>query len=434
MTNHLKIRGRGLIAALLGATMLTGAARADDIEFWTQTYGDLVAWSQLMDTLAGEFESESGTTVNIETVSWPNAFQTWLTVANGGAAPDCGDMYWLHSFSGIGGETAGPMPLNEYKNSVWPTLEQDYYEGALVDVIYDGDFYGIPWRGDIRPMMYRTDAFEAAGIDAPPATWDELVEDAKALTIRDGAGNVTQWGVSFGGQPNPVSALFPLYWQAGGEFMSEDGKTATIDNEAMRAALSYMRDMIWVHKAASPDFMEKSYDMQGDFISGRLAIITATGVSTAGEFDRTYPELEGLWAMAPSAAGPKNAATFSGAGYYGVLRGTEKVQQCVDWIAFLSRPENMERLSQTSGNVSPMRAVMETEAWSDRPWKKVATRALEDAHTSQQPSPSWSAVARPEPGAVLYDMMYDAIILQKDLDATIAAAQERMQAELDRTQ
>jgi multiple sugar transport system substrate-binding protein len=137
--------------------------------------------------------------------------------------------------------------------------------------------------------------------------------------------------------------------------------------------------------------------------------------------------------MAPSAAGPEDADTFAGAGYFGLLRGTDQVEACVNWLEFLSRPENMQRLSLTSGNVSPMRQVMQSESWSDSDWKKVATVALEDAHTSQQPSPSWSAIAQPEPGAVLYDMVYDAVVLQKDLDETIARAQERMQDELDRT-
>jgi ABC-type glycerol-3-phosphate transport system substrate-binding protein len=46
-------------------------------------------------------------------------------------------------------------------------------------------------------MYYNKEAFAAAGLDpeAPPATWDELVEMGKTLTVRDASGNVTQWGV-----------------------------------------------------------------------------------------------------------------------------------------------------------------------------------------------------------------------------------------------
>lgn len=99
-----------IAGALATATCLCAPAMAgaQAIDFWTQTYGDNVAWARLLDDLATEFEAESRTAVNIETVSWPNAFQTWLMVSNGGAAPDCGDTYRLHSFAGIGGDAAGP--------------------------------------------------------------------------------------------------------------------------------------------------------------------------------------------------------------------------------------------------------------------------------------------------------------------------------------
>ena len=101
-------------------------------------------------------------------------------------------------------------------------------------------------------------------------------------------------------------------------------------------------------------------------------------------------------------------------------------------MKFLSRDENMLKLSMASGAVGTKPAVMESDFWSDRPWKVIVGQALEDAHTSQHPAPAWSSIATPKPGAVLFDLMYDTIILQKDMDAAIAKAQERMQVELTR--
>lgn len=419
----------------LAASLTFGppAQAQETIEFWAQSYGDLLQWNATMRDLAAAFEEESGISVQHETVNWSVAFQTWLTVAQGGAHPDCADMYWLHSFSAIGGGRFGPMPINEYRDE-WPDLEERFYSGALQDVTWQGDFYGVPWRGDIRAFIYRTDIFEEEGIAAPPDTWDEIVETAKALTERDENGNVTRWGFAFGTATNSVSWLLPYYWQAGGSFMTEDGKTATIDNEAMRTTLAWMRDLVWEHEVVNPDIMEKGYDPLAPFLAGHIAMIGSAEQAWGVELDRDYPELEGKWAMAISPKGPEDRDSFSGAGYFGVLRGSDKVEECVAWIKFLSREENLQTLSEVTGNVSTSRAVMQSEFWSDRPWKQVVTRALEDAHTSQHPAPAWSAIAAPEPGAVLYDMMYDAIIRRQDLDEVIPAAEKRMQAELDRTQ
>jgi multiple sugar transport system substrate-binding protein len=114
------------------------------------------------------------------------------------------------------------------------------------------------------------------------------------------------------------------------------------------------------------------------------------------------------------------------------LRGTQHAAACVDWIKFLSRPENMQRISEATGVASPMRAVMRSPFWSDRPWKAKVAEVLEYGHTSQHASSVWSALASPEPGAVLYDLVYSTVIGRADIDKAIAEAQTRMQAELDR--
>ncbi len=421
-------------AILIGIASLgsMAAAQNQQIEFWSQAYGDQVAYRMLLEELASDFRQETGIAVQIELVNWSNAFPTWLAVAQGGPAPDVADMYWLHSFSAIGGDEYGPMPINEYKDEYWPDLEERFYPGSLQDVIWQGDFYGIPWRGDIRPMIYRTDLFAEAGLAGPPETWDEITEHAIRLTERDANGNVTQWGFTFGGG-NTVTQLFPYYWQAGGEFLSEDGRTATIDNEAMRTTLEWMRALVWEHEVVTPEFMDQSYVPQTNFIAGSLAMVGNASDEWGAVLEREYPELDGKWAMAQNAAGPEDRDTFSGAGYWGVLRGSDNVEESVRWIAYLSRDENMQRLAEALGRVSPNRVVMTSDYWSGAPWREVVADSLEFGHTSQEPAPSWSTLATPQPGAVLYDMFYDAIVGRQDIDEVLARAEQRMQAELDRT-
>lgn len=424
----------GALAAAVASTAIVPAmAQTNRIEFWTQPYGDLVAWKKTMADLAAAFQKESGIEVRVEPVNWSTAFQTWLAVARGGTHPDCADMYWLYSFQAIGGDKAGPAPMTQFQQANWPTLKQDYLEAGLQDVFWKGDFYGIPWRGDIRNMVYRSDALAEAGIAQPPDTWDEIVDQAKKLTKRDARGNITRYGFTPGGATNnAVTGMIPYYWQAGGRFMTEDGRTATIDNEAMRKTLGWLRDLVWVHKVVPPELMEKGFDPLADFVSGKIAIVGSAANQWGVTIDRDYPEMKDKWMMAISAKGPVDRSSFSGAGYFGVLQGSKNVEGCAKWIKFLSADANMQRLSEASGNVSPKKVVMDSAFWSDRPWKRVVRRALDDARTSQHPTPAWSTIAAPEPGAVLYDMMYDVVIRQKDVDTVVKAAQVRMQAEMDR--
>ncbi len=421
--------GLSLAAAIYG--VVPNAAGAQAITFWTQPQGDLLVYQNLMKSLTDKFTQESGIGVNVEIVNWSVARNTWLTVSQGGAAPDCADMYWLHSFAAIGGDKYGPLPINEYHDQ-WPTLKQDFYPGSLQDSSWQGDFYGIPWRVDIRPMIYRTDFLKEAGFDAPPDTWEDIIKIGQALTKRDANGNVTQWGFNPASAIDPAQTVLPYYWEAGGEMMSADGKTATINNQAMRQALQFLQDLVWKYKITSPEIFEKSADPLTDFASGKLAMDGSAGNAWGAQFDRDFPEIDGKWALAINAKGPVNRASFSGAGYWGVLRGTKSVKECVDWIKFLSREENMQAISEATGAASPRRAVMQSKFWTDRPWKKVMAETLEYGHTSQHPSPAWSAMAAPSPGGIIYDLVYSTVIGRKDIDAAVKDAQARMQADLDR--
>lgn len=48
----------------------------------------------------------------------------------------------------------------------------------------DGEgIYGVPFTTDTFAMIYRTDVMAEAGIEAPPETWQELLEGARRVKI-----------------------------------------------------------------------------------------------------------------------------------------------------------------------------------------------------------------------------------------------------------
>jgi multiple sugar transport system substrate-binding protein len=433
--NFLRYTGSGLTAAALGVNLapMIRARAQGSIEFWSQPYGDQLAWTNLLETLISEFRDESGIDVALNIVNWAdgNANRTWLLAAQGGAHPDVGDMFWLYSHAGIGGGQHGPMPITQYKDALFPDLEERFFESALADVMWQGELYGIPWRGDIRPQIYRTDYLEEAGFDRPPDTWEEITEYAIALTRTEGGRK--RWGFAFGFS-TPIQQLIPYYWQAGGEFMTADGRTATIDNDAMRVTLQWMKDMVWTHEVVSPNFMEVGggYNPLEDFVSGTLAMSNSVPDNNVRNIEVNFPEIEGRWALEIPAQGPDNRAAYSGAGYWGPLYGTQDIESSLQWIAFLSRDANMQRITEFTSGVSPNRQVMASDFWTDRDWKIKITETLPFGHTSQHPSPAWGPMVAASRGAVIYDLFYDAVVLQENMDEVIARTQARMQEEMDK--
>ena len=77
-------------------------------------------------------------------------------------------------------------------------IYEDFLPGFLSICESDSKLYGLPFQCSTPVLYYNKELFAKAGINKAPDTWAELMETAKALTIRNGS-DVSQWGVTFGG-------------------------------------------------------------------------------------------------------------------------------------------------------------------------------------------------------------------------------------------
>ena len=60
-------------------------------------------------------------------------------------------------------------------------LLADLPAGIIEQMSYDGEVYGLPYYSGVQTMAYNAAHLEAAGIDAPPETWDEMLEQAQMI-------------------------------------------------------------------------------------------------------------------------------------------------------------------------------------------------------------------------------------------------------------
>lgn len=102
----------------------------------------------------------------------------------------------------------------------------------------DGTLYAVPANMADMALLYNKDLFAEAGIDAPPATMDELQAAAKKLTKADGSqsgialpdnGFVLGWNV--------------IQWSNGGDITDEKGCSA-LDSEANKAVFESWSQLI----------------------------------------------------------------------------------------------------------------------------------------------------------------------------------------------
>jgi multiple sugar transport system permease protein len=134
--------------------------------------------------------------------------------------------------------------------------------------------------------------FRQAGLDPnkPPQTWDELIADAKKLTVHSPSGYK-----SIGFIPAYKQGWLYLWsWQEDGEFMSPDGRTCTLDNPQTETALKTIVD--WYDQLGGVDAINQyaggfADDATDAFMTGRLAM-RVDGDWFLGAIARYHPEMD----------------------------------------------------------------------------------------------------------------------------------------------
>jgi len=298
----------------------------------TIKFASWVGNTKTMQDLATAFHKEYPTiTVEFENLPAEQSTEKLLTQVAGGTAPDTAfmDMSAVTDFA----SRDALVELDKYMDQSQYVEKDDYVEAWAVGAQYNDKWYALPFDGETTGLFYRTDMFEAAGIDGPPATWEEFQADAAKLT--DPAKK--QYGfILFA--PESAYYWYPWLWQAGGDLYDNDaGKVIFNSPEGVQAANFY----VGLSKYSPPDyFNSNSWDGRVAFAEGKVAMYEA-GSWFAGEMQTSFPKINGKWATAPMPEGPAGCATTIAGDDLVVFNQSENVDAAWLWIEFLSRPENM---------------------------------------------------------------------------------------------
>lgn len=145
-------------------------------------------------------------------------------------------------------------------------IYQDFIPSFLDTCVSDGKLYGLPFQPSTPVLYLNKDALKAAGITKAPVTWDDLLETAKALTIREN-GELKRWGVTIGGGWHDW--MFECYCRQNG-LVPWTKDSVLFDKPEAVNALEF-----WV-KMVKAGVMPPASTWQGsanDFMAGRTAML-----------------------------------------------------------------------------------------------------------------------------------------------------------------
>ncbi|MBT8457620.1 MAG: extracellular solute-binding protein [Alphaproteobacteria bacterium] len=228
---HLK--AMALATATSTAALLASAANAVEIEYWQYFFDARV---QAMEQLIENFQA-ANPDITVKMTHFPYAdYRTKVAAAiPAGEGPDVVQLFygWLNDY--VEAELIQPLPADAFPASM---VDEEFF--PMVQAMKEGDqYWALPTAVRSLALFYNERLLEEAGVE-PPTTLDEMVEAARAMTKVDGAGNVTQVGITAG-----MTAQDHHWWrevlvrQFGGEPYTDDYRTVAYNSDAGVEALKF---------------------------------------------------------------------------------------------------------------------------------------------------------------------------------------------------
>lgn len=289
-----------------------------------------------------------------------------LTAAAAGKPPQVAVLLSIDIFTLVEEDVIVPISdvATSAEDKAWM---KSFYPSFMKDAQFEGKTYAIPFQRSTPVFYYNKDAFREAGLDpeAPPKTWGEMIQVGKKLVKKDANGNVTRWGTRIPTLGLGGAWLFGGLVVSKGDVLSTDtGTEARFNTPAAVASLDFLVQL------SNEGVMQPGGISWGDtpkaFLEGQTASIwTSTGnlafINKNAEFD---------WGVGFLPGGDGPGAPIGGGNFY-IFKDTtdEERAAAVDFIKFMSSPENAATWSIATGYVAPR-----PEAWETPEMKAYAER------------------------------------------------------------
>jgi raffinose/stachyose/melibiose transport system substrate-binding protein len=326
------------------------------IEWWhiTTLEADRAVWQGMADEYVA---AHPNVTINI-TVLENEAFKSKLpTVMQGGEPPDL--------FQSWGGGT-----MNEYAKAgllrdITPEITGEWGDsfspGALGVYAYDGKQYGVPWDMGAIGFWYNKALFAQAGIDAPPATYAEFLEDVQAL--KDAG--ITPIALGEGEKwPGHYYWVYPAVRLGGKEaFDAAYSRTGAFTDEPFVEAAELMMDLVALDPFPE-GYLGLGYGDQSALMGNAEAAMELMGQWAPAVQKGNSASGEGLgddlgFFMFPGVEGGAGAPTDVMGGGNGICVGKDAPDEAVDFLQFLTSLENQKAVTE-AGFAIPVVAGAET--------------------------------------------------------------------------
>ncbi|MFJ3704431.1 MULTISPECIES: sugar ABC transporter substrate-binding protein [unclassified Streptomyces] len=358
------------LSVAAGVTGCGGGASSDGgsnesprtLTYWASNQGPSIeADKKILTPELKKFEKETGIKVKLEVVPWADLLNRILAATTSGQGPDVLNIgnTWSASLQATG----ALLPWDDENFEAIGGRDR-FIDSAVASAGKEGEPpAAVPLYSLSYALYYNKKMFADAGITAPPATWDQLVEDGRKLS-KDG-----KWALGAEGSnlSNNIHQTFVLGQQHGADFFDEEGKADFTSDGAVAAVKQYV-DFMAKDKIVAPGNAEYAQNQSlTDFAKGRTAMVLWQAAATTFAAQGMKPEDWGV-APVPVPAGAPGAGKQTNSMVAGinmaVFRNTRNIDGAKKFVKFMTSDEEQKILCKTYGSIPPVKAAQSDPAFA----------------------------------------------------------------------
>ncbi|MFF3427782.1 ABC transporter substrate-binding protein [Streptomyces sp. NPDC002602] len=360
-------------ASLLAAATACGGGSADsgggsntnprELTYWASNQGpDIAADQAILGPELKKFEQQTGIKVKLEVVPWSDLLNRILAATASGQGPDVLNLgnTWSSSL-----QATGALLPWDAENFDAIGGKDRFVASAIGSAGATGkDPAAVPLYSMSYALYYNKKMFRDAGVEKPPATWDEMVTIGQRLS-KDG-----KWALGAEGSnlSNNIHQAFVFSKQHGAEFFDTAGKP-TFDSPGNVDAVKQYVDLMAKDKIIAPGNAEydKNQSLQ-DFANGKTAMVLWQSAATSFKANGMK---EGDWGVAPvpvPAGGTpgtgKNTNSMVAGINMAVFKNTDNIDGALKFVKFMTGDEEQKVLNKTYGSIPPVKAAQTDGAFA----------------------------------------------------------------------
>ncbi|MFF7853162.1 extracellular solute-binding protein [Streptomyces sp. NPDC007904] len=354
-----------LAASACGGGSSTGGGSNDspkELTYWASNQGaSIEVDKKVLQPELDKFEKRTGIKVKLEVVPWSDLLNRILTATTSGQGPDVLNIgnTWSASL-----QATGALLPWDAKNFDKIGGRDRFVDSALGSTGVEGqDPAAVPLYSMAYALYYNKQMFADAGIDGPPATWDDLIAAGKKLS-KDG-----KWGIGTEGS-NPsenVHHAFVFAKQHGADFFTADGK-ADFTNDGVVAAVKQYVDLMAKDKIIAPGNAEYAQNQSvSDFAKGKTGMLLWQSASANLKSQGMSEDAYGI-APVPVQSGTPGAGKQVNSMVAGinlaVFKNSDNLDGATKFVKFMTSDAEQKILNTAYSSIPPVKAAQQDPAFN----------------------------------------------------------------------